>query len=630
MHVKKLMASLEVQAKIAGSTLNSTSIRRNLVKKDNNRFLKVHKIGIKDKGQENQLEFMKELSESIDIIYNTIENRLESTVIPDSSKLYVITNTQETTSSSLNFKKGNGELIFAFKQEDGKPSKDLPASFKLSKNDQLEPLFLKLNSLKSLLEKKLRQVKKKYKKRIYFTAVETFSEDYDEEDIEFWQHNVNDFVYKEILGNHLQSPYTTMVEFSRFCSIVKEINKLYENIELENIENGELEDIKKIKLPSVISQQKIFIKLNELKHLINNYIKTKIKAIIKDINDSSVIDNKQLFSLGSNQSNFDNKVLEETDQTSEVSEINNNEDQSEDLDLYKFTIEDLNNNLSVFFSKLLTLPRRLRLDYYNNYNSWLNSYDEDYPDSDFISSNRIIQYNKLDNRPIFIGMMQKHDAEIYRKYIASENNLDYSLEIKSTTTKLAKKSLSRNNNSFDNGKYGILIIIPRFFEYKKINSKITPSLNYSRYLETGYGMYNMPIYKTKPISKKILFAKNKFVKPKKIFTTLYRKEYKHLYNEYYKQRKANLQTKFFYKFRDDYIDTTKGIVIKEREVYGNKILKIVSKIINKIKTVNQLKIIKNFFIENSNDDGILEKTDLFINKVSRNKNKINNKLNNQV
>lgn len=627
------MVSFEIETKIGLVAPNNTSIRRNLVvntpprsfkrnviKKYNNGFSKVYKIGINHKGQENDIEFlgpeqqrqfMKKLSESIDIIYNTIENRVESTVIPDSSKLYVITNIQKTNSSSLDFKNRNGELIFTFKQENDKPSKNLPASFKLINTDQFQPLFSKINSLKSLLEKKLRQVKRKYKKKVYLTAVEQFSEESEDEEYEFWNYpNYEDFNEKELLGNHLESPYTTMREFSRFCSIIEEHNKVYENIELEYDENR--------KLPNVISQQKIFIKLNELKHLINYYIKTKIKSIIKDSNDSSVIDNKQLFSLESNQSNFDNKVLEETDETYQVSEINNNEEQLEDLN--ELSLEDLSNNLYVFFSNLLTLPRRLRLDYYNNYNSWINSYDED-SDSDFISSTRTTQYNKLDKIPTLLGFMQKYDAKIYKKYIASENrnNLDYSLAIKATTTKLAKESLSRNNNSLDNNKYGILIIIPRFFEYKKINSKITPSLNYSRYLETGYGMYNMPIYKTKPISKKILFAKNKFVKPKKIFTTLYRKELKHLYNEYYKQRKANLQTKFFYKFRDDYIDTTKGIIIKEREVYENKILKIVSKIINKIKTVYQLELINNFFIKHSNDDGVLEKTDWFINKVSRNK-----------
>ena len=304
------MVSFEIETKIGLYTPNSTSIRRNLVvntpprsfkrnviKKYNNGFSKVYKIGINHKGQENDIEFlgpeqqrqfMKKLSESIDIIYNTIENRVESTVIPDSSKLYVITNIQKTNSSSLDFKNRNGELIFTFKQENDKPSKDLPASFKLINTDQFQPLFSKINSLKSLLEKKLRQVKRKYKKKVYLTAVEQFSENSEDEEYEFWNYpNYEDFNEKELLGNHLESPYTTMREFSRFCSIIEEHNKVYENIELEYDENR--------KLPNVISQQKIFIKLNELKHLINDYIKTKIKSIIKDSNDSSVIDNKQLF-----------------------------------------------------------------------------------------------------------------------------------------------------------------------------------------------------------------------------------------------------------------------------------------------------------------------------------------------
>lgn len=622
------MVRLEIVNKISVPPLNTTSIRRNLIKNTNKRFLKFRKVKMNRSIQENPIEFSKELSESLDSMYNTIENSLENTVIPDSSKLYVITNKQKINSRSLNFKTNHGELVFTSKQDYGKSSTDLPTSFKVINNDQLQPLFLKLNSLKSLLEKKLRQVKQKNKKQIFLQAVERFSEDFDDEDPEFLQYEYfNNFIKKELIGNQLETPTTTMVELSRFCLIMDMLNEVYDDFE-------SAENLEEIKLPSILFEQKIFMKLNQLKYLITDYIKTKIKLMIKNINDSLVIANKQFFSLASNQSSSDNKLFEEKDQTSEVSEIEDSEDMIDPLDYFdELTIEDLKNNLSVFFSQLLALPRRLRLNYYNNYNSWINSYDDE---DDFIISNRNTQSNKLDNLSILLGFLQKHDAKIYKKYIANENrnNMDSSLAIKVTSTKLAKQSLRRTKNSFEDKKDVILIIIPRFFEYEKINSKLIPSLNYSRYLETEYGMYNMPIYKTKPISKKILFAKNKFfntvIKPKKIFTTLYRKEFKHLYNEYYKQRKGNLQTQFFYKFRDDYIDTTKGVIIKEREVSINKIIKIVSKIIKKIKTVNQLKIIKNFFIENSNEEGVLEKTDLFINKVSRNKNKINNKINNQV
>ena len=691
MNSKKIVANLEVHNKIGVSSLNNTSIRRNLVKKENNRFLKSRKIRIKRKVQENQIEFMKELSESIDIIYNTMENRLKSTIIPDSSKLYVITNTQKTNSSSLDLKKNTGELIFTFKQEYGTPYKDLPTSFKVINNDQIQSLFLKLNFIKSSLEKQLRQVKRKDNKKIFLQTVQQFNQEYENEEFYSPQYKKKNFIKKEKAGNHLRSRFITQVELSRISSIMKLKQQFYEISE----------SLEKLQLLNVISQLKIFIKLNQLKNSIKNYIITKIISIIKDIHDILVSEEKQQTSQVSeindnddtvfdrmsteelealNQKNPDElrkiskqvyKNKEEDEEAKDISLMSPdeikmrsiavkmvmNEETRKRLQAVKISKEDaakmdmneirissanviqiltqmLEENLRSFFFKLSSFPRRLRLNYYHNYNSWINYYDDD--DYDFINSKRIKQYNKLDEIRILIGFLQKHDAEIYRKYIASENinNIDYSLTIKATSTKLAKQSLSKTNNSFENKKYGILIIIPRFFEYNKINSKITPSLNYSRYLETGYGMYNMPIYKTKPISKKILYAKNKFfntfVRPKKIFTTLYRKELKHLYNEYYKQRKANLQTKFFYKFRDDYIDTTKGLIIQERELYGNKILKIVSKIIKKIKTVNQLKIIKNFFIENSNEDGVLEKTDLFINKVSRNKNKINNKLNNQV
>lgn len=690
MNSKKIVANLEVHNKIGVSSLNNTSIRRNLVKKENNRFLKSRKIRIKRKVQENQIEFMKELSESIDIIYNTMENRLESTLIPDSSKLYVITNTQKINSSSLDLKKNNGELIFTFKQEDGMPSKDLPTSFKVINNDQIQSLFLKLNSIKSSLKKQLRQVKRKDNKKIFLQTVQQFNQEYENEEFSSPQYRKKNFIKKEKAGNHSRFRLISQVELSRISSIMKLKQQFYEISE----------SLEKLQLLNVIPQLKIFIKLNELKNSIKNYIITKIISIIKDINDILVSEEKQQTSQVSKINNNDDTVFdrmsaeeleavnqknrdelrkiskqvyknkEEDEEAKDISQMSldeikmrsiavkmvMNEETRKRLQAVKISKEDaakmdmneirissakvivtirqiLEENLRSFFFKLSSFPRRLRLNYYHNYNSWINYYAGDY---DFINSKRIKQYNKLDEIPVLIGFLQKHDAEIYRKYIASENinNIDYSLTIKATSTKLAKESLSKTNNSFENKKYGILIIIPRFFEYNKINSKITPSLNYSRYLETGYGMYNMPIYKTKPISKKILYTKNKFfntfVRPKKIFTTLYRKELKHLYNEYYKQRKANLQTKFFYKFRDDYIDTTKGLIIQERELYGNKILKIVSKIIKKIKTVNQLKIIKNFFIENSNEDGVLEKTDLFINKVSRNKNKINNKLNNQV
>lgn len=609
MNLEKLVASLELRDIMNTPVTTNTVIQRTVVKKDNNKFLKLRKIRIKRKvkEKENDLEFMKQLSESIDIMSNTLENKLESTIIPDSSKLYVVTNTQKKNSESLDLKKNDGELIFTVKQEYGKTSQGLPTQFKTFNSNEDEQ---KLNSLKDLLKKRLKKLKKTERKEIYLEAVERFSDEADE-DYQFWQDEDSiNFIKKELIGNQLDNPRTTMVELSRFCSLINFLNQLSKNI------------LEEKKLSVKIVENKFFIKLIELKKSIHDYLKTKIKLIIKDINKSSLIDDKKSVSSSPNQLSSDKELLEQNNQSPEGSESNANENILQDLDISDLTKEEVENNLFLFFSTLLTLPRRLRLDYYKNYNSWINSYDEN-ADGDFILSNRLLHYKELEIQPLLLSFLQKHDAEIYKKYIIHQNRnaTDYSVAIKVTSAKLAKKSLIRNNNSSGNERYGILIIVPRFFEYEKINSKIIPSLNYSRYLETGYGIYNPPLYITKPISKKILFAKNRFfnqfVKPEKIFTTLYRKEYKHLYNEYYKQRKGNLQTQFFYKFRDDYIDSTKGIIIKEREVYINKLLKIVSKILDKIKTVNQLKMIKNFFIENSITDGVLEKTDLFINKVVR-------------
>jgi hypothetical protein len=263
---------------------------------------------------------------------------------------------------------------------------------------------------------------------------------------------------------------------------------------------------------------------------------------------------------------------------------------------------------------------------------------------------------------LLLGFLKKSDAILYKKQILrnnyqfynlksphynlkKKNNSEFSIKIKSTTISGIKYSLQTINYSkekkFSNSK-STFILVPKFFNYNFIfNKKPTKGnekeknknkkvkevlLNFPGLMLTKVGFKGIPIYKTKQIEKKLLFNNRnnfkkinispKYLKTKTFFTTINKDEYENLI----KKDKKKL---FFYNKEEEFTDNINNIIKKQNKNYLIQIRELLLKIKNKSKTINKLRLIKEFFNNNYNEKNLLEKTNYFIDTINKNIIKLN-------
>lgn len=281
----------------------------------------------------------------------------------------------------------------------------------------------------------------------------------------------------------------------------------------------------------------------------------------------------------------------------------------------------------------LQYSRRRRLNFINLYQTYErllgdNSFNERF----FLKEDESIKQNA-----IVLGFLNKPDALLYKKEIINKRlilgkerrkirkrlkiRLNFFIKVKPTTLSNIQNSLVAFEDYKRSEISNKLILIPKFFSYNSNKNKQKVSINFPSLMLSNFGFIDLPIYKTKQISKKFLSATNKnsndlfiprkYFKTKTFFTTLDKQEYEDL-------SKSVNKKLFFYKQEKDFTDNVRNLINDRNKIYLNQIQEILIKIKKKSKTIEKFKKIKEFIFNHYDEKNLLEKTSYYIDKICKN------------
>lgn len=300
---------------------------------------------------------------------------------------------------------------------------------------------------------------------------------------------------------------------------------------------------------------------------------------------------------------------------------------------YKRDFDTYSNYFSYFLRlrNYFRLPRRGRFEFMDLHDIYKFTVKKQYLQRRVLILNN--ENSKLNS--LIFGFLGESEALLYKKKIISDHELTFvrnkrlkkknrsiledSIKIQTTTLSNLQSALEK----FEDFEKIIikpnLILIPKFFNYNLAAKKQKGLINFPDRMLTKTGFYGIPIYKTKPIAKKFLISNNKtfkdlpiprkYLEGKKFFITLDKQEYKELLN---KDKKNFL----FYKEEKDFTDNLKNVISERNKIALIEINQLFNKIKIKCKTVAKLKLVKEFFENNYNEDYLLEKTAHYIDKIS--------------
>ena len=253
------------------------------------------------------------------------------------------------------------------------------------------------------------------------------------------------------------------------------------------------------------------------------------------------------------------------------------------------------------------------------------------------------------NYGLVFGFLSRIDAEFYMKKAMLENRVRYTdywgtlfwgrqkkqrhraftevgLRVRPSTIKSfyemeKENKIPRKGKKADN----IFILVPRFFKYKRIQGKgkrkFKGLVNFPQKMLSKQGFEGIPVYKTKPVERKVfkpepavyekyLKRYEKYFKVKKIFITLNKEEY-----EFFAKRdKKNL---IFYKDEKEFVDTFTNVSNERRELYLEQVQNLLDNVNKKLRKTKDIISTMNFVEKNYDDPYLLEKTSYYIRKVKK-------------
>lgn len=270
--------------------------------------------------------------------------------------------------------------------------------------------------------------------------------------------------------------------------------------------------------------------------------------------------------------------------------------------------------------------------------------EREYMKQNFLLKERSLLFPKnqsLGQRPIVLGFLNGYDAEIYKKQIIKNYGqkkvqrsilnakkiklkLNGSIKIKRTILSNIKYFFNNFENFEGETFSNSFILVPKFFTYSGKRKRKRVQVDFPVLMLSPFGFGGIPVYKTKPISKKILLSnqknfkelgiRQKYLKTKTIFITLNKNEYK-------KFAKIDKRNKIFYDLEEnlDHVFTSSlKKVIREKHTNSLKEFeKVLIKIKNKIKTLEKVKLLKQFIFDNYDENNLLEKTSYYIDKINK-------------
>jgi hypothetical protein len=207
-----------------------------------------------------------------------------------------------------------------------------------------------------------------------------------------------------------------------------------------------------------------------------------------------------------------------------------------------------------------------------------------------------------------------------RKYSKVHFRLKNFIQLKTTKISNVKDEIKTFQDFKGNKINNTLIIIPQFLNSDFKVPKKGTTINFPEQMLSKNGFIGNPIYKTKPISKKVYKSKidNKFnvlytkrnSNFKTIFITINKKTYKNLEKKY----KSYL---ILYKEEKNFVDTIQNIKKEWTSIVTKQINSLQKKIKENSNSILNLKKILNFILENKQETNFLPKISNFIDKISK-------------